>query len=419
MLRRFVVLMVLLLLLAGHGLAQSQTQPPVSRSGESALSVEEQVARDRRYAMDLYAQGKAIEALPWFEKVVAATPNDVEAIEHLAACLVNKAATLSDPVQRKATRIRARQQFLRAKELGDNSDYLQAGLAGLPEDGRDPEYASNPEVDRLMKQGEAAFGANKLDDAKNAYLSALLLDPNNYAALLFIGDVYFRKGDATAAGEWFSRAIQVQPAEETAYRYWGDALLKQQKFAAARDKFIDAVIASPYDQHSWSGINNYLHVTKQKATWYKIQSPNSFSTSDKGGTINLDTNSVDKKDGSSAWIAYPMERILWKNEKFAKEYPKEKQYRHSLKEESAALSVVASVASELSSGKKAEKLNADLQVLVKLKSAGFLDSYILINVPDQGIVQDYVEYREAHREILVRYLREVVVPAAPADSGAQ
>ncbi len=368
--------------------------------------------------MDLYDQGKSIEALPWFEKVVAATPNNVVALEHLAACLVNEAATLPDPEQRKATRIRARQQFLRAKELGDNSDYLRAGLAGLPEDGRDAEYGSNPEVDRLMKQGEAAFAANKLEDAKSAYLAALLLDPNNYGALLFIGDVYFRKGDATAAGEWFSRAIQVQPTEETAYRYWGDALLKQRKLAAARDKFIDAIIANPYDQRSWSGIHNYLRTAKQNATWYKIQPPNSFSATDKGGTINLDTNSMDKKDGNSAWISYPMERILWKNGKFAMEYPNEKQYRHSLKEESAALSVVASVASELSNGKKAEKLNTDLQALVSLKSAGFLDPYILINVPDQGIAQDYVEYRKAHRDILFRYLSEVVVPPVPADTGA-
>jgi hypothetical protein len=87
-----------------------------------------------------------------------------------------------------------------------------------------------------------------------------------------------------------------------------------------------------------------------------------------------------------------------------------------LKEESAALSLVASAASELSTGKKPEKLNDQLQALVKLKNAGLLDPYILLNVPDQGIAQDYADYYKNHRDVLVRYLNEVVLPPPPADT---
>ena len=321
-----------------------------------------------------------------------------------------------DAAQRKATRVQARQEFLKAKELGDNSDYLNLGLASLPEDGHDPQYADNAEVDRLMRQAEAAFAAGNLDDAKKSYLQVLVIDPNNYTALLFMGDVYFRKGDATAAGEWFSRAIAVDPTQESAYRYWGDALLQAGKTTAAREKYIDGVLCNPYEQHSWTGINRYLKTTGQKVNWYKIQPQGSVSSSDnaKGITINIDPSSLEKKDGSSAWVTYPMERALWKSEKFAKAYPNEKVYRHSLQEESAALSVVASVAEELSTGKKkAEKLNPELEALVKLKKEGFLDPYILLNMPDQGIVQDYPEYRKAHRDILVRYLNEFVLPPEP------
>lgn len=418
MIRQPLFIGTLTLALAAPCFAQSATQDSGATKTAPAQAVDEQTARDRRYALDLYQQGKFLEALPWFEKVVIALPNDPLIRENYGSCLIAKAATLSDAAQRKATRIQARQQFLKAKELGDHSDYLSVALAGVPEDGRDPQYSSNAEVDRLMRQAEAAFAAGNVDDAKKSYLEALVIDPNNYGALLFMGDVYFRKGDVTAAGEWFSRAITVDPNHETAYRYWGDALLKAGKTAEAREKYIDGVLCDPYDQGSWAGINRYLKTTNQNPTWYKIKPPNSSLTNDssKKTTINIDVSSLGKKDGSSAWIAYPMERALWRNEEFAKEFPNEKQYRHTLKEESAALSVVASTAAELSTGKKAEKLNADLEALVKLKKGGFLDAYILINVPDQGIVKDYPEYRKAHRDVLVQYLNTVVLPAATADA---
>jgi tetratricopeptide (TPR) repeat protein len=377
---------------------------------------EEQTARDRGYALELFEDGKALEALPWFERLAASLPKDALVQERFGECLLGKAGTLTDPVQRTAMRVRARQQLLRAQELGGDGDLLKVMLASLPEDGSQPDFSTNPEIDRLMKQAEAAFAANHWDEAKKYYLQALIIDPNYYEALLFMGDVYFRKGDAVAAGEWFSRAIQLDPDRETAYRYWGDALLKQHKLAEAREKFIAAFICDPYDQHTAMGVNNYLRVTKQKVTWYKFQSAGSFTATDKGGTINIDPSSLGKKDGSSAWIVYPMERIQWKNEKFAKAHPNEKVYRHSLKEESAALSLVASTAKELSTGKNREKLAPDLAALVNLNQAGLLDAYILMNAADQGIAQDYAQYRKEHRDVLYKYMSEVVVPAAPTEN---
>lgn len=302
-----------------------------------------------------------------------------------------------------------------AQEMGDHTDLLEVLLAGLPEDGREVSFSSNAEVDRLMKAGEAAYGQGKYDEAKQAYVQAIVLDPNNYDALVFVGDTYFVKNHALAAGEWFARAIEVNPDRETAYRYWGDALMKQRRFAAARDKYIGSVIASPYGKAPWLGVNNFVRFTKQNLTWYRFQSSTSFQKTETGGTITVDPNALGKKDGSSAWMGYGLTRALWHNGEFAKAYPNEKQYRHSLKEEYAALSSVARAAEELSQGRKGEKLNDELAVLVNLYNAGLLEPYILLNGVDEGISKDYVAYRAAHRDVLVRYLSEVVLPPAPAD----
>src|SRR5689334_20838407 len=136
MVLRRVALSVLMLGTLAHQ-AHSQNQASSPAQSNTKPAVDEGTAKDRRYAMELYEQGKRIEALPWLEKLALVLPNDPVVMERLGDCLINQAATSSDPVQRKAIRVRAHQVLLRAKELGDNSDLLQIALA-LPEDGSEP-----------------------------------------------------------------------------------------------------------------------------------------------------------------------------------------------------------------------------------------------------------------------------------------
>ena len=78
-----------------------------------------------------------------------------------------------------------------------------------------------------------------------------------------------------------------------------------------------------------------------------------------------------------------------------------------------ALSGLATVALQMV--KPGQKLNSDLEFLVSLQKAGLLEPYVLINAADAGIAKDYDEYRKNHRDLLVRYLSEVVLPPAPVD----
>jgi hypothetical protein len=100
----------------------------------------------------------------------------------------------------------------------------------------------------------------------------------------------------------------------------------------------------------------------------------------------------------------------WKQESFAKAFPEEKVYRHSLPEEAAGLRKVAEgVSRDLKAG-KIHSLDPSLATLVKLNDEGMLEAYILLGRADQGIAHDYAGYREAHRDQLRRYLDEYVVP---------
>jgi len=373
-----------------------------------APSEDEIALRNRAFL--LWDQGNQTEALPLLEKLAIARPTDVVVLERLGGALAGSAHQIPDPEVRKQVVLRARSILLRAKELGDNSGYLTVMLEQLPENGEVPAFSTRKEVDDALREGEAAFGKSDFAGAMAAYKRAFQFDPNSYAAALFTGDVYFNMNQMDKAANWFATAIKIDPDRETAYRYWGDALMKDGKMDEARSRFIDAVIAEPYIRTSWVGLERWAGRNNAKLSHPKIEPPGSVSVQGDQINIILDPAALDKKDGSQYWIIYPMSRALWHGDKFREEFPKEKAYRHTLREEVEALGTVADAVSEdAKKPRKRKKLDPALLTLLNLRDQGLLEAFVLLSRPDEGIVKDYTAYRAAHRDKLVQYISEWLI----------
>lgn len=371
---------------------------------------------DRQLALQLFEQHKLPAAVALLEKVVARYPRDTVAHERLGGALLSRAATLADPAKRKADRVRARTELLRAQELGDDSDLCKILLAGIPEDGSELAFSDRQEVDAAVSRGEAAFANGQWEKAIKEYSRAFQLDPRLYVAAVGLGDTYFRLKRMDKAGEWFAIAIQIEPNQELAYRYWGDALLAEDKMKEARDKFIEGLVAFPYTQRSWAGLHNWATRTKLplKDISFPLPAPPTVGP-DGRVNITIDPSRLGKKDdpANAAWMVYSMERALWRGEKFSKEYPKEKSYRHSLKEEASALTKVATVFEELQQNKKVDNPDPRLVLLSQLKADGLIEAYVLLIKPDAGIAEDYPDYRAANRDKLLQLVDKYIVPPAP------
>ena len=181
------------------------------------------------------------------------------------------------------------------------------------------------------------------------------------------------------------RAIAIDPNRETAYRYSATPLMKQGKTEAARDRYIEAFITEPYNQFARAGLVQWAQVTKTSLAHPNIDIPTDVTFDDKGNAnINLDANALlsGKDDGSFAWISYGATRSTWRKELFAKKFPNEPAYRHSLAEEAEALRSVITLAT---SDKKVKTLNPSLAKLKKLDDEGLLEAYILLGHADEGI----------------------------------
>jgi tetratricopeptide (TPR) repeat protein len=368
---------------------------------------------DRLRAFQLYDANNFAEAQPLLEKLYEANKTDVQVLQRLGFVLLGNSKFVKDPAERAKMRERARTVLLRARELGDNSNLTQYSLDILNKpDNADIPFSNFQEADKAMREGEAAFAHGELDKAIEAYQRALKLDPRLYYAALFTGDSYFKKQDYAKANEWFARAIEINPDIETAYRYWGDSLMAQGRHDEARDKFIAGIVASPGDRSAYVGLSQWADGLKVRLAHPEIEVPTSVSEQDGKTTINLDMSALGggkSDDGSLSWIAYGATRSVWAKEKFAKEFPQEKAYRHTLREEAEALHAVADLAREQAKSGKVKNLSPSLANLIKLDEAGLLEPYIFFVRVDRGVAQDYEAYRLAHRDKLQRYWAEFVV----------
>jgi tetratricopeptide (TPR) repeat protein len=375
----------------------------------------------RRHAEELYSQGKFVDAMPLFEALSADHPSDLVIKERWAWCMFQYAETLSDPQQRKRVRARARTLAVQARDLGDNSQLLQLMLEQPEDGGSEATFSDRKEVDETMKAAEADFARGDMDKAREGYMRALLMDPNNYDAALFIGDVYFKQHVYGNAGEWFARAIQIDPNRETAYRYWGDALVAMGKEDEARSKFIEGIIADPYSRRSWTGLQNWLQRNKLQLNNVRLKDGAAVTEKDeKNISITIDDSSLKKKNDPNglAWMTYGMGRASWRGDRFKKEFPNEPKYRRTLKEESDSLGLMITVLKEQKDyRKKLKDLDPSLQDLIKIQEAGFLDPFVLLNRADNDIARDYEAYRAKNRDVIRRYLDEFVVPKRPLPTG--
>jgi len=361
----------------------------------------------RQKARALFEHGQRLEALPLLADLATANPKDDVVLVELAACLIDHAATLPDQQSAGKERIHARELLNRAWELGDTSTLalnLSQLLNQLPESGA-IRFSDNAQADQAIRAGEAAFSRRNFEQALKDYTKALEWEPKSYTATLFIANTYDRQQANAKAAEWYERAIRLDPDIETAFRYYADLLAKQGDMAKSRRMLIGAAVAEPYNRIVWRELHAWASLNHTRIHEVYVSIPPAPAPGTGRGT-----------DSPPAWRAYHAVRTDWQHGTFAKRFPQEKAYRHSLPEESEALAAAADHSLRAMAVQDAggtASLDEAMALLLRLQKAGFLDAYILFSLGDAGIARDYATYRGKNREKLEQYLDQFVVPPAP------
>jgi hypothetical protein len=209
--------------------------------------------------------------------------------------------------------------------------------------------------------------------------------------------------------------MRLNPDIETAFRYYADMLAKQGNMAKARSMLIHAAVAEPYNKIVWREIRAWALINNTAFNLVYLPIP----LIARDGSIRTASPAFEQPPPQlvSAWRAYHAVIADWrKGDKFEKQFPQEP-YRHSLPEESEALTAAATVLQTLRQDEKSAELvtgNTLPGLLLKLHEAGLMDPYVLFSLGDDGIARDFKTYRAANRTKLEEYMDKFVMPPAPA-----
>jgi predicted Zn-dependent protease len=372
----------------------------VAQAPQSKTDAE--IKAEYEQAQKFYMASNFVAALPLFEDLYTQQPKSLIYEERLAMSLLGAADNMT-PENGKAAHARAKRLLLDAQKNGDNSPLLMTllekmgdgdGSSAAPDAPLTPAKADFAEAEKL-------FGKGDMKAALTLYQKALAEDPTFYLAALYAGDVLFKSGDCPGAGEYYAKAVALDPDHETAFRYWADCLVKQKDMSRAEQMYIKAIIAQPYQRTTRQSLGAWADLNHSRIVPPPITLPKRAEPDSKGNTnINVDMATLMSPAGA-AWLVYLMAPTVWQKSEFAKHYPNEKTYRHSLAEEAESLRSVLSVAKE----KKGDLAkDTTLKTLAELEKDGMLECWILLDAPDQGIAQDYVAYRKEHRELMAKYI---------------
>lgn len=364
---------------------------------------EEEIKEAMVKGVTLFQQQRFTEALPHLELLVKVMPEEAKLHFLYGFSLVAKSKQSAEGEEAKQLAAKALEEFKTAKKLGlndaSNESMISLLSGNMPTD-TSAGYSKNAEANKLMNQAESHFTRSEYDKALEFYQKALTVDPNIYEAALYSGDAYVQKQDWANAEKSYQKAIAIDPTRETAYRYSATPLMKQEKYEQARDRYIEAWITEPYSQMSPRGISQWADVTGARLGHPKVDFPD-IKFDEQGRAMVAAP--VDNPNSNPEWKGYLAARIDWRKNKFAKTFPAEKEYRHTLQEEVEAVRNALKMAKE-------EKLSApQFEVLQKLDSEGLLEAYVLMAKADEGIAHDHENYLKANRPKMRQYVLNYVI----------
>lgn len=428
---------------AGEGMGWAQ-QPAGAAQAQGAPAPQHrpEFEAERLQADELFVHGKHQEALPLYADLCQQDQTVPVFAERHGLLLLEKAEVTTDPKQKDELNEAGLAELRRAQRMGDNSPLLVQTLynasktpmgaaVGAPM-GMLPltvgyTHTGSASAQPFFEQGEQAFGHQDFAAAAAGYRKASEADPQWYFAALNAGDSYFRMKDWKDAGEWFAKAVAIDPNRETAYRYWGDALWASGDRMGAKAKFIDAIIAEPFVGSTWSKLQQWAGATQTPFIIVRVHRPE-FTTPD--GKLKVDPAlETETGDGHASWLVYEQVRVahgartagqlIMAGASTANGEFTPSGYVHTLDEEMAAVNAMLDdVQRKVAAGTVTEAtMEPGIRAMLELRRQGFLGPFEMLNFHDAGLRHEYPAYRAAHRELLVRYMNAVVAPGVVQNTG--
>jgi len=137
-----------------------------------------------------------------------------------------------------------------------------AALVAVPESVRaqrplqppSPIIASEPTIDELFRQGNAAQAAGRFAEAERIFRAVLRREPRNAAAYNNLGNALYNQGKLEEAIAQYRQAIALDPKDALPYNGLGNALRNQGKLEEAIAQYRQAIALDPKDALAYNNL---------------------------------------------------------------------------------------------------------------------------------------------------------------------
>jgi tetratricopeptide (TPR) repeat protein len=394
-----------MLLLAASAQAPDAPTPASTPTPANAISAD----ADRQEAMRLYKEHKLAEAAEWWQKVLVKYPGDMDAHEALGVSLLNRADLQSDGSKKQSDRLVARAELVRARELGNKSELCRALLSTIPEDGREVRFLNYQTLLTIVPNDQPP--TQRSLEIASEYAFATEHEAFSYLVAERMGLDYARLKQWNKAEEWYARALQINPEEQSIYGNWVEALISDGKMKEAREKLIQGLLISDGSYINLA-LSMWLNANHLELKRINIKVPYEYPIGKTGTMIVVDPAWLGKNDGRDAWLMYPRTRRLWKNEKYFNEFHMT-DYRHSLAEEVDALSQVVAAFNESLAKGNIKEPDPALVLLSRFQAEGLLEAFIFLIERHKDVSIEFYRYQTTHRDKLMEFADKYIVPPLP------
>ena len=97
-------------------------------------------------------------------------------------------------------------------------------------------------------------------------------------------------------------------------------LLKNGEIEKSRMRFIQGVVAEPYNPITWRALQGWATTNKVQLQRVHVDTPNNVSqTGEKNITITVDPKASDET--STLWLSYGLAKVKWRGDEFKKHFP--------------------------------------------------------------------------------------------------
>ncbi|MBN8706382.1 MAG: tetratricopeptide repeat protein [Bacteroidetes bacterium] len=99
--------------------------------------------------------------------------------------------------------------------------------------------------------GDSLYHVRKYQQAREAYLTSIKSNPDNWFSYLYLGDTFFIFDQLDTTRYWFEASVRKNPRSWKAWKYLGDLYFESGDSVAAIDAAVRSILLNPYGFESW------------------------------------------------------------------------------------------------------------------------------------------------------------------------